>query len=449
MLYQILKPLTNIFYQIYYTFQLKGKNKIPYGNPIILSPNHTNGFIDPVILGSVLKSKVRFFARGDVFKGPVLKWILNDLNMSPMYRLQEGYSEIKKNDATFEECKKLLSENKTILIFPEAIAVQEKRLQPLKKGLSRIVFQTEEAFDFKKNVLVVPIGLNYSNAKKFRSKLLIRIGEPISLKKYEEEFKENKVKAINNFTRMLEQEMRKLIITIKDKNNDELVENITEIYLREWMIEKKYDLKNLEEEFYVREGIAELVNYQSENNLEALNSLKEKISPYLQQLHKQSLRDHLLSPITINNTKPWDFLLEFIVIWIGMPIYGLGLLMNYLPYFISKKFVVKNIKKAEFIASIYANMAMFLWIFNYLIQLLIVALVFRNWALLGFYAVLVPLLGMFALNYYSIMKKIFGRWRLLRLVRKDRATVETLMQERAEIIERLDTMKLEILNFSK
>jgi hypothetical protein len=71
-------------------------------------------------------------------------------------------------------------------------------------------------------------------------------------------------------------------------------------------------------------------------------------------LNKQSLRDHLLSPITINNTKPWDFLLEFIVIWIGMPIYGLGLLTNYLPYYISQKFVAKNIKKDEFIASIYA-----------------------------------------------------------------------------------------------
>jgi hypothetical protein len=157
----------------------------------------------------------------------------------------------------------------------------------------------------------------------------------------------------------------------------------------------------------------------------------------------------LLSPITINNTKPWDFLLEFIVIWIGMPIYGLGLLTNYLPYYISQKFVAKNIKKDEFIASIYANMAMFLWVFYYLIQLLIVALLLRNWALLGFYVVLVPLLGIFVLNYYPIIKKILGRWRLLRLVRKDRTTVETLMQERGEIIEQLDTMKLDFLKFSK
>jgi hypothetical protein len=94
-------------------------------------------------------------------------------------------------------------------------------------------------------------------------------------------------------------------------------------------------------------------------------------------------------------------------------------------------------------------MAMFLWVFYYLIQLLIVALLLRNWALLGFYVVLVPLLGIFVLNYYPIIKKILGRWRLLRLVRKDRTTVETLMQERGEIIEQLDAMKLEFLNFSK
>ncbi len=443
MLYEILKPLTNIFYRIYYTFEIKGLKKIPLDKPVILSPNHTNGFIDPVIIGMLLKPKVRFFARGDVFKGRLIKWALNDMNMSPMFRLQEGYSEVKKNDKTFEECKKLLSENKALLIFPEAICVQEKRLQPLKKGLSRIVFQAEEAFDFKQNVYVVPIGLNYSDAKKFRSKLFIHFGEPISLKKYENDFKENKVHAINDFTKMLEQEMRKLIITIKNKDNDQLVEGVHEIYLHQWMTEKKYDPKSIEKEFHVRKEIAEMVNYQDEKDPDEVISLKKKIIPYLKQLNKYSLRDHLLQPETINNTTITDFLLEFIIIWIGMPIYGLGLMMNYLPFYIAKKFVAKKIKNAEFIASVYANMSMLLWVPVYGIQLLIVALVFRNWNLLLIYAILVPLTGFFVLKYYPVMKRIFGRWRLLRLVRKERKVVEILMNERAAIIEELNEIKKE------
>ena len=448
MFYEILKPLTNIFYRIYYTFEIKGQKKIPLDKPVILSPNHTNGFIDPVIIGMLLKPKVRYFARGDVFKGRLVKWILNDLNMSPMYRIQEGYSEVKKNDKTFEECKKRLSENETLLMFPEAVAIQEKRLQPLKKGLSRIIFQTEEAFNFKKNVLVVPIGLNYSDAKKFRSKLFIYFGEPISLKEFENDFKQNKVRAINDFTKMLEQEMRKLIITIKNKDNDELVEGINEIYLHQWMTEKKYNIKSIEKEFLVRKEIAEMVNYIDEQKPEKIISLKGKIIPYLKILNKYQLRDHLLYPETIENTGFGKFLLEFIIIWMGIPIYILGLLMNYIPFYIAKTFVTKKIKDVVFIASVYANMAMLLWLPYYAIQLLIVALVFHNWNLLFIYAILVPVMGYFVLKYYPVMKKIFGRWRLLRLVRKDRKAVETLMNERAAIIAELELAKKEYLLFT-
>ncbi len=447
MLYEILKPLTNIFYRIYYTFEIKGQKKIPFGKPVILSPNHTNGFIDPIILAMLSKPKVRFFARGDLFKGWLIKLIFNDLNMSPMYRIRDGYGEVKKNDKSFEECKKRLSNNETILIFPEAGAIQEKRLQPLKKGLSRIIFQTEEAFDFKKNVWVVPIGLNYSDAKKFRSKLFIHFGEPISLKEFENDFKQNKVRAINDFTKMLEQEMRKLIITIKNKDNSQLVEGINEIYLHQWMTEKKYDFKSIEKEFHVRKEIAEMVNYIEEKKPELINSLKGKIIPYLKFLKKHQLRDHLLRPETINNTKATAFVLEFMIIWIGIPIYGLGLLMNYLPFYIAKIFVTKKIKDVVFIASVYANMAMFLWVLYYVIQLLVIALVFHNWNLLCLYAILVPITGFFVLKYYPVMKKIFGRWKLLRLVRKDRNAVEILMNERAAIIAELETTQKEYLLF--
>lgn len=445
MLYEIIKPLAKIFYRIYYTIEVKGLKKTPNGKPLILAPNHINGFVDPAITAMLLLQKVRFFARGDVFKGRLAKWLLNDMNVSPMFRLQEGYSELKKNDKTFEECRTLLSDNKTILLFPEAICIQEKRLQPLKKGLSRILFQTEELFDFKKEVLVVPIGLNYSEAKKFRSKLFINFGEPISIKKYEELYKQDKVKAINEFTKMLEQEMTKLIIVIKNKEHDELVEGITELYLHYWMKDEGYDLKNLEKQFSVRKDIAEMVNYFDSQNITLLESLKKTIIPYRKNLHKLDLRDHLLRPEIINKMNIGNFFLDFIIIWFGIPIYLIGLLMNFPPYYISRDFADKKVKNVEFYASIHLNMAMLLWLLYYGIQLSVIALVFRSWIFLGIYALLVPLTGLFVLKFYPTMKKILGRWRLMRMVRKERKTVEDLINERTPIINDIEFAKKEYL----
>lgn len=438
MLYWIIKPFASIFLRVYYKFSYKGVDKVPYGKPVVLAPNHTNAFVDPVIIGIILRQKVRFFARGDVFKGALAKRVLNSLSISPMYRIQEGYAEVKKNDKTFEECRQLLAANKTILMFPEAICVQERRLRPLKKGLARIMFQTEESFDFKKDVLVVPVGLNYSDAKRFRSKLFIDFGDPISVKEYEERYKQDKVRAINDFTKMFEEKMARHMVIIKNRDNDELVVGIEEIYLSQWIKDKKQNPRNLECQYQATREISEMINRLDESSPDLISSLKQKVLPYIKRLDINNLRDHLLRSESINRMNVVRFLLEYVIIYFGMIIYGIALTFNYLPFYIAKKFSAKKIKKIEFYASVYANMAMILWLIFYAIQLVVVALVFRNWTLLGVYALTVPILGLFVLQFYPLMKRILGRWRLLRLVRKDRNTIAEMINERAAIITEIE-----------
>lgn len=432
MLYFITKILTNIFYRVYYKIDFVGKESVPSKEAVILSPNHTNAFVDPVTIAMSLPQKVRFFARGDVFKGKLAKWTLNALSISPMYRIQEGYSELKKNDKTFEECRSLLSNNKTILLFPEAICIQEPRLQPLKKGLGRIVFQTEELFDFKKNVLIVPIGLNYSNAKKFRSRLFINFGKAISIKDYEKYFKEDKVKTLNEFTKFLELEMTKLVITIDNKDNDTLFEHLTEIYLNEWMLFKNYDLNNIEQQYTASKEIAEMINYFDKQNPTLLKTLNAETIDYSNKLKEQKLNDTLLKPESIENMNLVRFISDAFILFFGLPIYWLAWITNAIPYLLSKRFADQKIKKAEFYASIYANMSMLLWVVYYLIELVSIGLITRSWAITFLSASIVPLLGLYALHFYPVMKKINGRLNLLKLVRKQRNIIEKLMNLRAQ-----------------
>ena len=96
MLYWLLKPFVFFSLRVFYKVDVKGLNRIPRNKPVILAPNHSNGFVDPVILAMLTPQKVRFFARGDVFKGAFAKWILNQMNVSPMYRMQDGFAELKK-----------------------------------------------------------------------------------------------------------------------------------------------------------------------------------------------------------------------------------------------------------------------------------------------------------------------------------------------------------------
>ena len=215
------------------------------------------------------------------------------------------------------------------------------------------------------------------------------------------------------------------------------------------MKEQHYDCKNVEKQFHMSKEIVEMVNYHDSANPYLIDSLKKKIIPFRNQLKKLDLRDLVLRPEIINKMNLRNFILDFITIWFGMPIYIIGAVMNYPPYYIAKKFTDKKVKHNEFYASIYLNMSMLLWILYYVLQLLVVALVFHNWILLAIYAFLVPLTGFYVLKFSSLTKRVFGRWRLLRLVRKDKVTVERLINERVEIIEELEFAKKKYLAFLK
>ncbi len=449
MLYWLLKPFVIISLRVYYRVDIKGLKNVPYNKPIIFAPNHSNGFVDPVILAKNPKQKVRFFARGDVFKGKFAKWILNQMNTSPMYRMQEGYAEIKKNDKSFEECRSLLSADKAILIFPEGQCYSDRRLHPLKKGLSRIAFQTFESFNYSKDILVIPVGLNFLAPTKFRSKVFIDIGEPISIKAYEEKYKNDKVRTINDFNKILEEKLRTYTHNINNPESDALVAHVEEVYTHQLLKERGLDSSKLRNHSAASSEIIKMINYCDIHCPELISSLKIKMNSYVKLLNNNKLRDHLLREESISKMNFWTFIVEYIIVYLGAPIYLVGLLLNYPPYYIAEKFANKKVKKAEFYASFRMNLSLIFWTIYFFIELLIVALIFRNWILLLVFAVTVVLTGFYVIEFYPTMKKILGRWRLLRMVRKDRETVEQIMNERSAIMNELNTAKKEYLFFTK
>ena len=440
-LYILLRPFCLICLNIYYRINVNGKERVPNNTPIIFAPSHSNGFVDPVIIAMQFSRKVRFFARGDVFKGKVAKFMLNQMNTSPMYRMQEGYAEIKKNDKSFEECKTRLSKDQIILIFPEGIANHDRRLFSLKKGLSRIALQTMESLDYKKEILVVPIALNYVAQKHFRSKVYIEVGEPISVKSYEEKYKKDKVRTINELTKNLEEKLASYVHHIDNPENDQLVANIEEVYTFQLLKEKELNTNLLVNHALASDEIIKMVNVLSSNKPDVIADLKVKMNNYIQLLSKNRLRDHLLREENINKMNFGTFLLEYLIIYLGTPLYFIGLVLNYLPYYVAKKMADKKVKKAEFYASFRANLSLIFWTFYFFLELIVGGLLLKNWLLLGLFALTIIFSGVFVIKFYPVMKKILGRWRLLRMVRKDRQTVERIVSERNIVMNELALAK--------
>lgn len=431
-LYHFFKPFIYLFLRVYYRIQVKGISHIPYGKPIILAPNHVNAFVDPIVLASMMKQRVWFFARSDVFKKPIANMVLRDFNIRPMYRIQEGFSNLKHNNKTFEECKSLLSKNRTILMFPEGICIMEQRLRKLKKGLSRIIFDTEESFNFKKEVLVIPIGLNYSKAYEFGSKFFVNIGKPIHISHYNEAYKNDKVKTINRFTNELEEKMREMLIHIKDPENDLLYEQLSEIYVGERVFNSKN--KSLEK---VHELNTRLANGINSTNT---TGLKELTKAYSSDLKKHNISDKLLYKTRIESLSIAGIVGKLFLLFIGLPLFIAGVLTNYLPFFLAGRFAKNKVKNIEFFASIYLTFSMIGWLLFFFVQLLTIALFFKNWPLLGAYALWVIVTGIISMRYYKLLTNILSERQLLLLTKTSPQTITDLLMKRQEIIRLTDAM---------
>jgi len=118
---------------------LKNKQLFKTKGPLLIIANHPNSFLDALIIGSYYKRRVYFLARGDAFKKPIHRFLLESLNMIPVYRLREGKEFLHLNDYAFSRSIDLLSKGYAVLIFIEGICINSNELQPFKKGTARIL----------------------------------------------------------------------------------------------------------------------------------------------------------------------------------------------------------------------------------------------------------------------------------------------------------------------
>ena len=118
----------------YKNIKIIGKENLPKGKPILITPNHQNALIDALLIESYVPGTLFALTRSDAFSTKFISWFLRSLNMLPVYRVRDGLSSVTKNNAIFELCIKYLKDKHSVLIFPEASHDLRRRIRPLNKG---------------------------------------------------------------------------------------------------------------------------------------------------------------------------------------------------------------------------------------------------------------------------------------------------------------------------
>ena len=66
--------------------------------PVLLTANHANSLIDPVIVGLTARQPVRFFAKAPLFETPVLGRLLGELGILPAFGAQNDGAQVRRNE---------------------------------------------------------------------------------------------------------------------------------------------------------------------------------------------------------------------------------------------------------------------------------------------------------------------------------------------------------------
>ncbi|MFN5183698.1 MAG: 1-acyl-sn-glycerol-3-phosphate acyltransferase [Bacteroidota bacterium] len=439
-LYYFSKLLFNVTIRTYYRhIKVRGEENLCPGKPVIIAMNHPNAFMDPIAFATVIGPEMNFLARGDVFT----KWltpILKGVGIIPIYRLiDSGREGVQKNDETFKIVTQYLKDRRYVIIFAEGISLQGRRLGNLKKGCARIVLGAMETLD-DNEILIVPVGMNYqNNPSKFRHRLFIDIGKPLTVKDYRSLYSENPAKGVNVLTSDLQKRMSETIVCIADKSNDSLIENIEEIYMEEFLEKQGQSRKHIEGAHNFSLSITDKINKIYHTHPEKVDTLKSSIELYISKLKSYGIRDKLLRDKFLNLSQLGSVIFRTLTFVFLFPLWIVGLITNYVPYFICWKSPAKFTKDIEWYAAISGVVGSFVFLLYHLLQFTLVGLFFKDTLVLTSFISITLLSGWFSLHFSPFRKKLLGSIRLYRL-RKNNTQFQLLLESRRKIIDDINKL---------
>jgi 1-acyl-sn-glycerol-3-phosphate acyltransferase len=158
----------------------QGLEHIPRQGPVIIAANHISYF-DPLCLGVFIDAagrKVRFLAKSELYRNPLLGWVLRSAGQIPVYR------ESRDAARSLQDAVAAMRDGAAVAIYPEGTTTRNPDFSPMKAktGVARLAALT--------GAPVVPVGMWGAHLLFTRGKLgpfrrgirvVVRAGPPMDL----------------------------------------------------------------------------------------------------------------------------------------------------------------------------------------------------------------------------------------------------------------------------
>lgn len=427
--YRVLFFIARFFFGLYYRrFIIVGKENVPVGEQVIFASNHQNALMDALAMLFGHGKPVVFLARADIFKKEFVARVLYSLKMLPVFRPRDGSESMNQNYESFQRTSKVLKSGMPIAILPEGTHSPIKKLQPLKKGICRIAFLTAESENFSSEMMIVPIGIDYTNYINAGTDLLLIYGKPIPVSEYYALYQENPQKAIVQLRNRLGEAIHHLMIDVRQDQH-----YTTYMHLAE-MIETPGNMAGYEariDRFYkTREFILKMDSVVPENP-EWIAQLNQETTAYFSMLKKYGLKEKLLQK---EPPGALGILINFLVSLIILPIHLVGMLFNYLPYKLPVILSRKALDK-QFISSLRYGYGLVFFLIWYIIAFILILASGITLPVTLISLVLLAFSGLAAFYHFVHLLRLRGKYRLWKLISRNKAAYDELVNQRESIVQ--------------
>jgi glycerol-3-phosphate O-acyltransferase/dihydroxyacetone phosphate acyltransferase len=423
--------LVRVFFR---SIEIQDGENLPDSSPVVLVANHTNGLVDGLLLMATLGRYPRFLGKSTLFKIPPLWPFLKLAGVIPVYRTMDAEAG-DHNVSAFATSHALLRAGGMVAVFPEGISHDELDLQPLKTGAARIALEAASGVGAE-DLVTVAVGLVYDAKARFRSRALVRVGEPVPMKEWAEDYRRDGRATVRAVTEELSGQIAGVSPSFSSWTQAKQFSWMAEVFVRRPNATVAAEV-----------GLADKVDVATrlaESNRASPISLRQlfvDFATYERDLNLLGVNDAQLVAGSNRRRVRRSVLWSALKVLIALPFAAAGALVHVVPFQIMKQ-VAKRPVNEGIKATVKLLGCFVLFVITYAVVGVFVGRAFGPWA--GFAAaVAAPLCGFVAVRLIERVKRIGGVVEWYRALRLRRDVLATALLHRAAVVQDVHAVMLQ------
>ena len=423
----LMTGLARILIRVFFrSIELGGGEHLPRSGPVVLVANHTNGLVDGLLLMATLSRYPRFLGKSTLFKIPPLWPFLKLAGVIPVYRTMDAVAG-DHNVSAFATSHDLLRRGGVVAVFPEGISHDELSLQPLKTGAARIALEAGSDGGVH-GVVTVAVGLVYDAKARFRSRALVRVGQPVGIERWTEDYGTDGRAAVRALTEDLAVQLSRVSPAYSSWAEAERISGIAEVVARTPGAELPSDVG-----MAAQVDVAARLSEVQQVSATSLRNLLAAFATYERDLDLLGVNDSQLAAGYRRRRLRLSVLWSVGKVVIALPFALVGVVVHVIPFQIVKV-LAKRPTNEGIKATVKLLGCFVLFVLTYAVVGAFVGRAYGPWAGLAA-AVAAPLCGYVAVRLLERVKRIGGLVEGYRTIREHRDVLDSVLAHRAAVVE--------------